>query len=61
MDINGFTVIKKQTSCFLKFSHSAFISFLTDKLMVTSALTLDGLFSPMFGLATSTTAKLTMG
>lgn len=42
----GFTVIKKQTSCFLKFSHSAFISGLTERLTVTSALTLLGRFSP---------------
>lgn len=57
----GRTVIRKQTSCFLKFSHSCLISFRTLNVTVTSARTRDGAFSPMLGLATSTTAKLVMG
>lgn len=57
----GRTVIKKHTSCLRKLSHSYLISFLTLRVTVTSALTHEGAFSPMLGLATSTTAKLVMG
>lgn len=42
----GRTVIRKQTSCLRKFSHSALISLRTLKFTVTSALTLEGFFSP---------------
>ena len=43
---DGRTVMRKQTSCLRRFSHSALISFLTLRFTVTSALTLEGLFSP---------------
>lgn len=42
----GRTVSRKHTSCFRKFSHSDLISCLTLRFIVTSALTLDGFFSP---------------
>lgn len=57
----GLTVIKKQASCFLKHSHSTLMSFLTFKLIVTSARTFDGRFSPRFGFPTWMTANLVIG